>query len=43
MSACINLPDGRTAFMFERPSITGNELQAGGQCWQIDRAWDTTG
>lgn len=42
MSACINLPDGRTAFMFSRPSITGNELQAGGQRWQIDSPWDTT-
>lgn len=28
MSACINLPDGRAAFMFERPKITGNTLAA---------------
>ena len=42
MSACINLPDGRTAFMFSRPKITGNELQAAGQQWHIESAWDRT-
>ena len=42
MSACINLPDGRTAFMFSRPTITGNELDAGGQRWEIDTPWDIT-
>ena len=24
MSACINLPNGKTAFMFDRPHISGN-------------------
>src|SRR3954462_12505904 len=42
MSACINLPDGRTAFMFSRPDITGNELVAAGQRWHIDSPWDRT-
>ena len=31
MSACINLPDGRTAFFFERPKISNNTLRAGNQ------------
>ena len=42
MSACVNLPDGRTAFMFSRPDITGNTLEAGGQRWQIDSPWNVT-
>ncbi len=42
MSACINLPDGRNAFMFARPAIVGNELEAGGQRWQIDSPWGRT-
>jgi hypothetical protein len=42
MSACINLPDGRTAFMFSRPGIVANELQAGGQRWLIDTPWERT-
>jgi hypothetical protein len=42
MSACINLPDGRAAFMFSRPQITGNALDAEGQQWHIDSPWDTT-
>lgn len=41
MSACINLPDGRTAFMFERPKITANTLHAGNQRWQIVEPWIT--
>ncbi|MEV5559270.1 hypothetical protein AB0L44_36910 [Nonomuraea wenchangensis] len=35
MSACVNLPDGRTAFYFERAPIDGNRLSAGGQEWTI--------
>ena len=42
MSACINLPDGRTAFMFDRPTIAGNTLQAGGQVWDIQAPWRHT-
>ena len=42
MSACINLPDGRTGFMFTRAPITGNTLEAGGQRWHIDSPWDVT-
>src|SRR5271168_4958834 len=42
MSACINLPDGRTGFMFSRPEITQNELHAGGQHWEILEPWRRT-
>ena len=42
MSACINLPNGKCAFMFSRPTISGNELEAAGQRWQIDSPWDVT-
>lgn len=35
MSACVNLPDGRTAFHYERAPINGNSLNAGGQSWLI--------
>jgi hypothetical protein len=41
MSACINLPDGRTAFMFARPEIAGNPLDVGGQRWEIVTPWIT--
>jgi hypothetical protein len=39
MSACINLPDGTTAFMFDRPKITANTLQSGNQDWEIEQPW----
>jgi hypothetical protein len=39
MSACLNLPDGRTAFFFERPDITANTLQVGGQSWEVLEPW----
>ena len=39
MSACINLPDGRTAFFFERPKISSNTLRAGNQSWEILEPW----
>src|SRR4051812_26273684 len=39
MSACLNLPDGRTAFFFKRAKISGNTLQAGGQSWEIVEPW----
>jgi len=39
MSACINLPDGTTAFMFDRPKISANTLQSGNQGWQIEQPW----
>ena len=42
MSAAINLPDGRHAFMFCRAPITGNGLSAGGQSWTIDQPWRKT-
>lgn len=42
MSACINLPDGRTAFMFNRPKITANTLTSGDQSWEIIEPWKTT-
>ena len=42
MSSCINLPDGRTAFMFGRPEISKNGLEAAGQRWLIGTPWDTT-
>ncbi len=35
MSACINLPDGRTAFSFERVPVDRNRLVVGGQEWTI--------
>ncbi len=41
MSACLNLPDGRTAFFFERPEISSNTLRAGGQSWEILEPWRT--
>lgn len=42
MSACINLPDGRTAFMFNRPKITGNTLKSGDLGWEIVDPWKTS-
>ncbi len=39
MSACVNLPDGRAAFFFERPTITKNTLGAGNQSWEILDPW----
>ena len=39
MSACINLPDGRTAFFFERATIAGNTLTAGNLVWEIGEPW----
>ncbi len=41
MSACLNLPDGRTAFFFERPQIQSNTLHVGGQSWEILEPWRT--
>lgn len=35
MSASINLPDGRTAFFFERAKIAGNSLRAGDLEWEV--------
>ena len=42
MSACINLPDGRTAFMFNRPKIAGNTLKAGDLGWEVVESWKTS-
>jgi hypothetical protein len=39
MSACINLPDGRTAFMFDRPKISSNSLASGDLGWTIVEPW----
>ena len=41
MSACLNLPDGRTAFVFERPRSQSNTLHVGGQTWEILEPWRT--
>ncbi|MFI5054234.1 MAG: hypothetical protein ACHQDE_07725, partial [Acidimicrobiia bacterium] len=41
MSACVYLPDGRVAFSFERASIDGNGLSAGGQTWEVVAPWRT--
>jgi hypothetical protein len=42
MSACLYLPDGRTAFAFSRAPIDGNVLVAGGQTWEVVEPWRTT-
>jgi hypothetical protein len=42
VSAAVNLPDGTTAFSFERAPISGNGLSAGGQVWEISQPWETT-
>jgi hypothetical protein len=39
MSACLYLPDGRTAFFFQRPRIAANTLSVGGQSWEILAPW----
>jgi hypothetical protein len=39
MSACVDMPDGRTAFFFQRPKITANTLDVGGQSWEIQQPW----
>ncbi len=39
MSACVNLPDGSIAFMFERPSIENNTLTSGDQSWEVVDEW----
>ena len=41
MSACVNLPDGRSAFYFTRAPIEGNHLTAGGQQWMIGDPYRT--
>ena len=41
MSVCLNLPDGRAAFFFERPRISANTLVAGNQSWEIIDPWRT--
>lgn len=35
VSVSVNLPDGRTAFWYERSPVDGNRLVAGGQSWSI--------
>jgi hypothetical protein len=35
MSACVYLPDGRTAFYYERAPVDANRLVAGGQEWLV--------
>jgi hypothetical protein len=46
MSACLHLPDGRTAFAFDRAEIDGNGLTAAGrsgsQTWEIVEPWRTS-
>jgi len=42
MSAGINLPDGRYAFMYGRPEIEDICYQAGGLKWQVDEPWKIT-
>jgi hypothetical protein len=39
MSACVFLPDGRTAFAFQRATITGNTLTAGALSWVVGVPW----
>lgn len=39
MSVCVYLPDGRVAFLFDRPGIVGNGLSAGGQKWVVESAF----
>lgn len=39
MSACVYLPDGRTAFTFGRPEVDGNTLTAGDQVWGVSDPW----
>jgi hypothetical protein len=46
MSACLYLPDGRTAFAFDRADVDGNGLVAAGrsgtQEWEIVEPWRAT-
>ena len=42
MSACLNLPDGTTAFIFSRPPISANGLELGGQVWEVREPWRAT-
>ena len=46
MSACVFLPDGRTAFAFDRAEIAANGLTVGGrsgsQAWEIVEPWRTS-
>lgn len=39
MTAAINLPDGRAAFMFGRPTIDSNGLSAAGLTWEVEDPW----
>ena len=39
MSACVYLPDGSAAFAFERATIAGNGLTAGGLTWGVPDPW----
>jgi hypothetical protein len=42
MSACLYLPDGCVAFMFNRPPIAGNTLSSGDQSWEVVTPWRET-
>jgi hypothetical protein len=42
MSACLHLPNGKTAFMFSRPPVSSNELELGGQAWDVQQPWRLT-
>lgn len=46
MSSCLYLPDGRTAFAFDRAIIEANTLVAAGpsgtQTWEVVEPWSTT-
>lgn len=39
VSSCLHLPDGRTAFFYERAPIDDNGLSAGGQHWSIQEPY----
>jgi hypothetical protein len=41
MTVCLYLPDGRVAFMFQRPEITHNErFDAGGASFRVERPFE---
>ena len=41
MTTCVYLPDGRVAFMFDRPKISGNEaFDAGGMRFGVDEPFE---
>jgi hypothetical protein len=42
MSACVFLPDGRTAFAFDRAPIEGQVSTAGGLTWAVEEPWHRT-